>query len=444
MRSATALSLAAIGVLYILGLARLWSREGGRHTIRKWQAAAFFAGWAATGLALLSILDRWSDILLSAHMTQHEILMLISAPLMVLGRPFIVTLWGLPAHARGALATFARQRTIGRAWELLTGPVTVLVLHALILWIWHVPTLFEAALHDETIHAFQHLGFFLTAALFWWALIHGRYGRLGYGVAILYVFATAMHTQILGALLTFGSRSWYPTHAARTAAAGVNAVADQQLAGIVMWIPFGMVFLCVALALFSAWLGEAERRVAFTSADKATRTLAGLLMLLFLTACSPEVEQHAHARPVAPPPAATLAPQDRDFLERAAKGSNAEIAMGTLAEKQALKPEVIAFGRRMVADHGAINRQLASIAARHHIALPASLGDHQASFDRIVDLRREPFDREFIKVMNEDHDMALVLFQGEANGGVDPALRAFAASTLPLIEAHLAHAKALK
>jgi putative membrane protein len=252
---ATAISLLGIAILYILGLRPLW-----RKSIRPWQAASFALGWTSAAIALLSPLDRWSDILFSAHMAQHEILMLISAPLMVLGRPYLTALHVLPPLTR-----------FSRVWELVTGPVTVLVLHAVVLWVWHIPALFEAALHDETIHALQHLGFFITAALFWFALLHGRYGRLGYGVGVLYVFLTAMHTQILGALLTFATRVWYPTHAARTAAAGMNAVDDQQLAGVLMWIPFGVVFVCIGLALFAAWLGEAERRVAFTSAGRMTR-----------------------------------------------------------------------------------------------------------------------------------------------------------------------------
>ncbi|HEX8170623.1 MAG TPA: cytochrome c oxidase assembly protein [Thermoanaerobaculia bacterium] len=261
-RVVTGVTLFAVALLYALGLRRLWSNDAGKQTIRRWQAAAFFAGTASAAIALLSVLDRWSDILFSAHMAQHEILMLISAPLMVIGRPFIVTLWAFSPDARATLGAAARRPLVVRTWERISGPLFVLVLHAVVLWAWHLPALFEAALHDETVHAFQHLGFFLTAALFWWALVHGRYGRLGYGVGVLYVFATAMHTQILGALLTFGSRVWYPTHAARTAAAHVNPVDDQQLAGIVMWIPFGMVFLFAVLALFAAWLGEVERRVA--------------------------------------------------------------------------------------------------------------------------------------------------------------------------------------
>lgn len=257
---ATAITLTIVALLYVVGLIRLWRTDAGRHTIRKWQAAAFFSGLGSAAIALLSPLDRWSDVLFSAHMAQHEILMLISAPMMVAGRPFIVTLWSLSEGGRELTASLVRRAA--RPWEVLTGPVTVLVLHALILWVWHVPALFEAALHSESVHVVQHLGFFLTAALFWWALLHGRYGRLGYGVAVLYVFATAMHTQILGALLTFGMRVWYPTHAARTAAAGGNAIDDQQFAGVLMWIPFGVVFLFIALGLFAAWLGEAERRAA--------------------------------------------------------------------------------------------------------------------------------------------------------------------------------------
>lgn len=269
--SATAISLVIIVVLYVVGLRRLWMNDAGRQTIPRWRAVAFLSGWAATGVALLGPLDRWSDVLFSAHMAQHEILMLLAAPLMVLGRPFIAVLWGVPPPARSAVASVAHRRPVAIVWDRLTGPLTVLALHAIVLWMWHIPAMFEAALRNESVHVLQHLGFFVTAALFWWALLHGRYGKLGYGVGVLYVFATAMHTQILGALLTFGSRIWYPTHAARTAAAGGSPIDDQQFAGVLMWVPFGVVFLFIVLALFAAWLGEAERRVAFTTSERVVR-----------------------------------------------------------------------------------------------------------------------------------------------------------------------------
>jgi putative membrane protein len=264
----TAVALATSGFLYARGLIRLWASGAGRKTVRRWHAASFAAGWLSLVIALLSKLDALSDILFSAHMAQHEILMLVAAPLMVMGRPFIVMLWSMGAPKRAMVAAAIRRMRILRAWSALTTPFTVVILHAAVLWLWHVPALFESALHHEAIHAFQHLGFFVVAVLFWWSLIHGRFGRMGYGAAVLYLFATAMQTQVLGALLTFGMHAWYPTHAMR---AGAHAVDDQQFAGVVMWVPFGIVFVLVGLALFAAWLGEAERRVAFTQADRLTR-----------------------------------------------------------------------------------------------------------------------------------------------------------------------------
>lgn len=118
--------------------------------------------------------------------------------------------------------------------------------------------------------------------------------------------------------------------------------------------------------------------------------------------------------------------------------------IGALVNDHARRPEVMGFGRMLIIDHSAANRNLAAIAATKHIALPTALGDNQASFDRLADLRQDPFDREFAKVMIEDHQMAAQLFRREAEGGSDPELKAFAASTLPMILAHLERAKALK
>jgi putative membrane protein len=269
----TAASLIALAAWYAAGLRRLWAGPNGRTAIRPWQAAAFVAGLASAALALLSPLDRSSDILFSAHMAQHEILMLISAPLIVLGRPFIATLWALPPRARVGAGALLRQRWLTSFWQRMSGPFTVLLLHAAVLWGWHLPLMFELALHHEGLHVIQHLSFFLTSALFWWALIHGRYGRLGYGIGVVYVFATAVHTEILGALLTFDSRSLYATHALRTAAAGLDPVADQQFAGVLMWVPFGAIFVVISLALFAAWLGATERRMAMAMATGREREL---------------------------------------------------------------------------------------------------------------------------------------------------------------------------
>ncbi len=168
-----------------------------------------------------------------------------------------------------------------------------------------------------------------------------------------------------------------------------------------------------------------------------------ILAVVLLAACSPNTEQHAHARPAGEPRVPVLSPQDRDFLEKATEGSNAEVAIGVLGRTRGMRPEVRAFGERMVADHSAIKQRLIALAAKHRIILTDSLGEHQASFDRVVDRHREEFDQEFMKVMVDDHHAAFELFRSEASGGTHPELKAFAAQTLPTIGAHLEHAKAL-
>jgi cytochrome c2 len=153
--------------------------------------------------------------------------------------------------------------------------------------------LYQAALRSAAIHAIEHICFLATACLFWWALIHGRYGRAGYGMAVVFVFATAIHTEVLGALLTFAPRVWYPLYAMRSSAMGLDGLEDQQLAGLIMWIPFGVLFLIWGLGLFAAWLGHAERR-----AKRGSWIPLLLLPALTLTATGCESSQKSYAEEI--------------------------------------------------------------------------------------------------------------------------------------------------
>ena len=171
--------------------------------------------------------------------------------------------------------------------------------------------------------------------------------------------------------------------------------------------------------------------------------LGFLLVVAGLAACT--AEQVAHPRPSSSKARTptSLSLQDRDFLERAAEGNNGEAAMGRVAEKNGTGA-IVRYGRMMVADHGAAQTRLAVIARQYNISLPTSLGEHQAGFDRIVDLKGEDFDREFIKVMKDDHQQAVLLYQSEASGGSDASLVAYAKEMLPKIQSHLEHAKSLQ
>jgi putative membrane protein len=245
---------------YCLGLGRLWRNAGVGSGIKPLQAACFALAELSLVVALLSPLDRLSDSLFAAHMSQHELLMTVAAPLMVLARPLTAYLWALPAGVRLRIGRVFNQAPARWAWQFVSAPLFVLVLHGAVRWLWHVPALFEGAMRNEALHAVQHATFFATAALFWWALVHGRYGKAGYGLGVLFVFATALHTSVLGALIAVAPRLLYSIYQHRAERLGWQPLEDQELAGLLMWVPSGVLFLLSALALFAAWLGEAERR----------------------------------------------------------------------------------------------------------------------------------------------------------------------------------------
>jgi cytochrome c oxidase assembly factor CtaG len=194
-------------------------------------------------------------------MIQHELMMLVAAPLLVMSKPFGVVLWGLPAKAAHVLSRAVQAHTPRSLARTLSTPIVAWVLHAVVLWGWHVPIAFEAALARPSVHWIQHTSFFIAAAFFWWSVFAGGPHGERRGAAIVSVFTTAVHTGALGALFTFSSRLWYPTYASATAPWGLTPLEDQQLGGLVMWVPGGTVFLIVGLALAGLWLKQSEKRV---------------------------------------------------------------------------------------------------------------------------------------------------------------------------------------
>jgi putative membrane protein len=247
-----AIALTVTLAVYAFGLWRMARR---RAQVPGLELASFIGGWLVLAIALLSPIATLSEWLFSVHMTQHELLMLVAAPLVAIGRPVTPMLFALPARWRRAAATLSG----GGAIRWITAPLVVFAAHAAALWVWHLPALYQAAVTSDAIHIVQHVCFTATAALFWWSLIRGRYGRLGYGAALLYIFGTAVHSGGLGALLALSPVPWYPLYVHR-AEPGIDPLVDQQLGGMIMWVPSGIVLMLFALALFAAWLGESERR----------------------------------------------------------------------------------------------------------------------------------------------------------------------------------------
>ncbi len=265
--------LFAIGLMYIVGWLRMQRRAA---QVRWFPILCFAGGWLSLFLALDSPMHEISEQLFWVHMTQHEILMLISAPLLILSQPAAPLLFALPERWRVPVANVGKNKIVESTWLLISAPIAAWLLHAAALWVWHAPKLFDATLDSEWVHAAQHLSFLGTALLFWWTLFHKHAGRLGYGGAILYVFTTAVHTSVLGAMLTFAPHAWYAPYAQTSRLWGVTALQDQQIGGLIMWVPAGTLLTIAALVLLAKWMSHSDTRWEYTRAAALIRASQGV------------------------------------------------------------------------------------------------------------------------------------------------------------------------
>jgi putative membrane protein len=254
-------SLLISGAVYFWGIRNLWRASEKGSGISFWEMMAFVGGWISLFIALVSPLHPWGEVLFSAHMTQHEILMLVAAPLFVLSRPFVATLWAMPRTWRKTTNGFVRTKSVQTTWHFLTNPFASWLIHAIALWTWHIPFLFQATLKSDVVHTLQHASFFLSALLFWYAIMASPRGFVSYGAGVLYLFTTSVHSGLLGVFLTLTSKVWYPVYEKSTASWGLTPIEDQQLGGLIMWIPAGIVYIVAGLLMFAGWLRESEKRV---------------------------------------------------------------------------------------------------------------------------------------------------------------------------------------
>lgn len=282
--------LLVLGTLYVRGAVKL-ARNGASG--RRLELFAFGIGWSALVFSVVPPIDSLSIQFFSVHMIQHELMMLVGAPLLILGRPLQRCLTGMPDLLRVPAAHALQAPAMARAWRVLTAPLVAWALHGLAIWAWHMPALYDAAVGNEAVHTVQHAMFVGTSTLFWWGMLYGRYGRAGYGAGVFYVFLTVVHTGILGAMVTFAGTPLYPIYAAPAAAHGIDPLVDQQRAGLLMWIPAGIVMTLLGLALFAAWLGESERKSIQNARFKMQTPLLILIAALALASCDRSADRTA-------------------------------------------------------------------------------------------------------------------------------------------------------
>lgn len=254
---------AVLVVLLALALPYAWGLRAARHRIalrpvlRRRQRAAASAGVVLV-VALASPLDAAAASVFWAHMVQHLLLSAVAAPLLVLAAPIRTVRLGLAPPGRRTLDRL-RVHVAGdgalRRWATLLATVGALAA----LSVWHVPALYDAALGSELVHGLEHATILGTGVAFWWAVIaSARRHQVLPAVGALAV--ACIHGGALGALLALSSRPWYPLHAERAQAWGLDPVADQQAAGAIMWVPSAAIYLAAMALILLRWFAHVDRR----------------------------------------------------------------------------------------------------------------------------------------------------------------------------------------
>lgn len=259
-------SITLLALLYGIGVRRLWNMRGRYHVVSLGETAAFYGAILTLLIALCSPIDALADTLFSAHMLQHMLLIVVAAPLTVLGAPLLPLMWSLPRAVRVRTGRTWNRIGMRRGGAALVSPLPAWGLHTVALWAWHIPAAYAAALSSAPIHALEHISFYATATLVWWTALRPLRGHLGAGGSLAVLAGTLAQSSALGAILTFSGTPWYLSQSAGAAAWNLSALQDQQLAGLIMWIPAGLFYVVAILAVMRRILDAPARSAAVATA----------------------------------------------------------------------------------------------------------------------------------------------------------------------------------
>ncbi|HEX8732395.1 MAG TPA: cytochrome c oxidase assembly protein [Ktedonobacterales bacterium] len=236
------------GYLYAIGPAR--RRWGLGEAATRAQVAWFILGWLTLAVALISPLDTLGDgYLFSAHMIQHMLIAVVAPPMLLLGAPA----WLAELPLRGA--------GLRRAARWLANPIFAFGVFQADIWLWHAPGLYDLTLENAAVHIVEHLSFLILGVIYWLPILSPTplIPRISRGFAILYLFIGCQPMVALGALLTFAAAPLYAPYVAAPRVWGLSPLADQQLGGLIMWLPTNIPYLIALSAAFFLWVGERDR-----------------------------------------------------------------------------------------------------------------------------------------------------------------------------------------
>jgi cytochrome c oxidase assembly factor CtaG len=260
-RSDVALVVVALGAAYLVGWCRLRRRDV--RAAPGSPLALYLGGLVTVCLALLSPIDALGSLLFFVHMTQHELLTMVAPPLLLLGNPFPVVLWGLPPGWRLRIASLLVPGAwFRRAFRAATAMPATWLVYVVTVWVWHWPPAYQASLRSGLVHDAQHLSFFVAALLFWWPVINPApmlHGHRHHAIRVAYVVAAAFQSQMLGLIFAFSGRVFYSHYEAVPRLWGFTALQDQSAAGLLMMQVEGLIYLGTVLALVGRMFSHEAR-----------------------------------------------------------------------------------------------------------------------------------------------------------------------------------------
>lgn len=255
--------VAFAAVCYGRGLRR-WPERSRPHP--RWRVASFYAALGLIVLVNISPLHAAAERQFFLHMVQHELIMMIGIPLLLLGAPTTPMLRGLPRGVRRAVVTpLVRSRLARGAYRTLTHPVTAFAVFNGTLIGWHMmPGWYDATLTSEPIHDLQHISFALAATLFWWNVIdvlplRGRLGPIG---RIVFLLAASTPKDVVAAFISFADHPVYTAYEHVAPVVHISQMTDQELGGLIMWVPGQTLMVLAAAAVFFGWVARNEREEA--------------------------------------------------------------------------------------------------------------------------------------------------------------------------------------
>jgi putative membrane protein len=256
------LMIAALAAAYGRGVQEIWHRRGIGAVVPRWRAVAFGAGLLTMLVALQGPTHELAERSLAGHMTQHMILLLLSGPLLAAGGAALPLTVAAPRRLR----RIAARLRAGAPARWLRRPLNTALLaaglHTVALWFWHLPSPYEWAEANTLVHGVEHLSLVGVSWLLWSVVLGPGAARLSPPVGFLLLFASGMPAAALGAVLTLAPNVLYPGY----------PLTDQQLAGLIMWVPMDVVMFVVAVTLFLRWMTSLDRS---TPADRDLRPLDG-------------------------------------------------------------------------------------------------------------------------------------------------------------------------